>query len=64
MVLEWVAKCLWNGWPNVYGISGRMGLEYSASATLAGIEAAHMIRKGQFINNLLPAHQQFMALAA
>jgi len=37
---------------------------HSASATLAGIETAHMIRKGQFTNNLLPAHQQFMALAA
>ena len=37
---------------------------HSASATLAGIETAHMIRKGQLINNLLPAHQQFMALAA
>ena len=37
---------------------------HSASATLAGIEVAHMIRKGQFTNNLLPAHQPFMALAA
>jgi putative transposase len=37
---------------------------HSASATLAGIETAHMIRKGQFANNQLPAHQQFMALAA
>jgi putative transposase len=37
---------------------------HSASATLTGIETAHMIRKGQFSNNLLPAHQQFMALAA
>ena len=37
---------------------------HSARATLAGIETAHMIRKGQFTNNLLPAHQQFMALAA
>ncbi len=37
---------------------------HSASATLAGMETAHMIRKGQLINNLLPAHQQFMALAA
>ena len=36
---------------------------HSARATLAGIETAHMIRKGQFTNNLLPAHQQFMALA-
>jgi putative transposase len=36
---------------------------HSASATLAGIETAHMIRKGQFANNQLPAHQQFMALA-
>ena len=36
---------------------------HSASATLAGIETAHMIRKGQFTNNQLPAHQQFMALA-
>ena len=37
---------------------------HSASATLSGIEVAHMIRKGQFTNNLLPAHQQFIALAA
>ena len=37
---------------------------HSASATLSGIEVAHMIRKGQFTNNLLSAHQQFMALAA
>jgi putative transposase len=36
---------------------------HSASATLAEIETAHMIRKGQFANNQLPAHQQFMALA-
>jgi putative transposase len=36
---------------------------HCASATLAGIEKAHMIRKGQFANNQLPAHQQFMALA-
>jgi putative transposase len=34
----------------------------SASATLAGIESAHMIRKGEFANNQLPAHQQFIAL--
>ncbi len=37
---------------------------HSARATLAGMETAHMIRKGQFTNNLLPTHQQFMALAA
>jgi putative transposase len=30
---------------------------HSASARLAGIEMAHMIRKGQFANNELPAHQ-------
>ena len=30
---------------------------HSASATLAGIETGHMIRKGPFTNNLLPAHQ-------
>jgi len=36
---------------------------HSASATLTGIETAHMIRKGQLFDNLLPAHQQFMALA-
>jgi putative transposase len=28
-----------------------------ASATLVGIETAHMISKGQFANNQLPAHQ-------
>jgi putative transposase len=37
---------------------------HSASATLAGIEVAHMVRKGQLPDNHLPAHQQFMALAA
>ena len=37
---------------------------HSASATLAGIGTAHMIRKGQLINTLLPAHQQFIGLAA
>ena len=36
---------------------------HSASATLAGIETAHMVRKGQFANSQLPAHQQFIALA-
>ena len=36
---------------------------HSASATLAGIETAHMIRKGQLVNNLVPAHEQFIALA-
>ena len=30
---------------------------YSSTATLAGIETAHMIRKGQFTNNLLLVHQ-------
>jgi putative transposase len=37
---------------------------HSASATLAGIEVAHRIKKRQFTHNLLPAHQPFMALAA
>jgi putative transposase len=36
---------------------------HSASATLARIETAHIIRKGQLANNQLPAHQQFMARA-
>ncbi|MFT6390306.1 MAG: putative transposase [Cellvibrionaceae bacterium] len=36
---------------------------HSASAALTGIEVAHMIRKGQLIDNLLPAHEQFMAIA-
>ena len=37
---------------------------HSASATIAGIETAHMIRKGQLFEESLPAHKQFMALAA
>ncbi|TYB84344.1 IS6 family transposase [Oceaniovalibus sp. ACAM 378] len=37
---------------------------HSAAATIAGIEAAHMIRKGQFGANRLSAFQQFAALAA
>ena len=37
---------------------------HSASATLEGIETAHMIRKGQFDANGLTAFQQFAQLAA
>jgi putative transposase len=37
---------------------------HSAEATLAGIETAHMIRKGQLHANGLTAFQQFAALAA
>jgi putative transposase len=37
---------------------------HSAEATLAGIEIAHMIRKGQLHANGLTAFQQFAALAA
>lgn len=36
----------------------------SASATLDGIEVAHMIRKRQFPTSGQPAFQQFAALAA
>lgn len=48
-------------------ITGRMlGFKafHSASATLEGIEAAHMIRKGQFGSNGITAFQQFAELAA
>ena len=37
---------------------------HSASATIAGIEVAHMICKGQFAANGLSAFQQFAGLAA
>lgn len=36
---------------------------HSASATIAGIEVAHMIRKGQFAISDLSAFQQFSLLA-
>ena len=36
---------------------------YSAKATIAGIETAHMIRKGRLSNENISAYQQFMALA-
>ena len=36
---------------------------HSAKSTIAGIETAHMIRKGQFSNENIPAYKQFMALA-
>ena len=36
---------------------------YSAAATLAGIEAAHMIRKGQLGQNGMSPFKQFAALA-
>lgn len=48
-------------------ITGRMlGFKsfHSASATLEGIEVAHMVRKGQFKCNGLNAFQQFALLAA
>ena len=48
-------------------ITGRMlGFKafHTASATLEGIETAHMIRKGQFDANGLTAFQQFAQLAA
>jgi putative transposase len=37
---------------------------HSATATIAGIETAHMIRKGQFGANGITAFQQFAQLAA
>ena len=37
---------------------------HSAAATLAGIETAHMIRKGQIAQTGIPAFNQFAALAA
>ena len=37
---------------------------YSAAATLAGIETAHMIRKGQIAANGATAFQTFAELAA
>lgn len=36
----------------------------SVAATLAGIETAHMIRKGQLAQTGIPAFKQFAALAA
>ena len=36
---------------------------HSAQATIAGIETAHMIRKGQLSEEYIPAYKQFMALA-
>ena len=36
---------------------------YSAKATIAGIETAHIIRKGQLSDENIPAYKQFMVLA-
>ena len=36
---------------------------HSAQATVAGIETAHLIRKGQLDQEDVPAYHQFMALA-
>jgi putative transposase len=36
---------------------------HSAQATIAGIETAHMIRKGQLSEDNIPAYKQFVALA-
>jgi putative transposase len=37
---------------------------HSAAATLAGIKAAHMNRKGQLANTGIPAFRQFATLEA
>jgi putative transposase len=37
---------------------------HSAAASIAGIEIAHMIRKGQFAANKLSPFQQFAAFAS
>jgi len=37
---------------------------HSAQATIAGIEASHMIRKRQLSEENIPSYKQFMALAA
>jgi len=36
---------------------------HSAQTTIAGIETAHMIRKGKLSEENMPAYKQFMALA-
>ena len=36
---------------------------HSAQATIAGIETAHMIRKGQLSEEYIPAYKQFMAFS-
>jgi putative transposase len=36
---------------------------YSAKATIAGIETAHMNRNGQLSDENISAYKQFMALA-
>jgi putative transposase len=36
---------------------------HSAQATITGIEAADMIRKGQLSEENMPAYKQFIALA-
>ena len=36
---------------------------HSAKATIDGIEAAHMIRKGQLSDENVPAYKHFLALA-
>jgi putative transposase len=36
---------------------------HSAQATIAGIETAHMIRKGQLSEENMPAYKQFIILA-
>ena len=37
---------------------------HSANATLSGIEMEHMIMRGQLLDEILPAHEQFVALVA
>jgi len=45
-------------------LTRQMGFKafHSAGAMLDGIETAHMIRKGQFGQEAIPAHRQFLAL--
>ena len=48
-----------HGWQRMLGFKAF----HSAQATIAGIETAHMIRKGQLSEEYIPAYKKFMALA-
>jgi putative transposase len=48
---------------NVFGKVCPFKADHGAQATIAGIEAAHMIRKGQLSEENIPAYKQFIALA-
>ena len=48
MAMESVAGCPWNGWPNAYGISGRMAVEWVAESPWNSHPLEHFVPERRY----------------